>query len=190
MTLDFRSFLQLVNAAIATLLALPAWIFDSIFAPLRLLTIGACVCIVGGGSGCSVIDTGPRMAKEIGGTARTLATAIVAQYKPETVTAGVDGKINDPRYRCKMFYGAGTYVDITLTLEGADLGFDIKSAGSGIDIPSETRVEIARILQLQDISEDERKKMIAEAVIKLAEKAGDKLMEDEETTPITPLPSP
>lgn len=53
--LDIRAFLQTINAIVSTLLALPAWIFDAIFAPPRMLTIGACVCVVAG-TGCASIQ--------------------------------------------------------------------------------------------------------------------------------------
>ncbi len=115
--------------------------------------------------GCSVYSTGPKVAETIGEGSMGLAKALVTQYQPEQMNAGVDGKINDPRYRCKTFVGTGVYVDIILSLEGADLGFDVKSWGKGVEVPTEVRERAVAIMGDAALSEQQRTDVVGELVI-------------------------
>ena len=116
-------------------------------------------------SGCSVINTGPQMAEQIGGIAAGAAKSLMTAYQPDQMSVDVDGKISDPRYNVKMFFGAGTYVDMVVSLIGADLGFGIDSAGHGIDVPLETKERLLEIIKDPNLDEEARRNAITEAIL-------------------------
>ena len=92
-------------------------------------------------------------------------TVILSKYDPETITAGVEGKVSDPRFRMHVFVGHGVVVDTTISLEGADLGFDIDSAGKGrADVDEKALAAIQQIWGMSNINEEQRKTMISEFI--------------------------
>ena len=119
-------------------------------------------------AGCSIIDTGPSVARAAVEGATGTAKTLIAQYQPDSLMADAQASVNDPRYRVQMFVGAGTYVDTIISLEGADVSFDVQSAGHGVEIPAEMKAELASILGNHMLSEEERQSAIVDAVLRWA----------------------
>lgn len=115
--------------------------------------------------GCSVIDTGPKMTATVSEAASGAVRLLLQSYAPDTMHVGVNGKVNDPRYTATVFVGAGTLVKIDLGIQGADLGFDITSAGGAIPVDAATRERLTAIVGNSALSEQQRKDAIAAAVI-------------------------
>jgi hypothetical protein len=117
-------------------------------------------------AGCSVIDTGPKTAQIAVEGAAATAKVLLAQYKPETMTAGAKANINDPRYRVRVFVGAGTLCDMFISLEGADAGFNIQGAGGASEISAELKAELSDIIGNQAMSTEERWNAVLDALTK------------------------
>ena len=77
--------------------------------------------------GCSVLDTGPRMAQSVSATAEATAFKLIEATMPEKAHATVTGGLNDPTYRVAGFVGAGWYFDMVMGLQGADLDFNLQA---------------------------------------------------------------
>jgi hypothetical protein len=114
--------------------------------------------------GCSYLNTGPALAKQVAEIAGDGAKAILQSYQPERMSADIRGTVDDPRYRCKMFVGSGVYVDVLLTLEGADLTFTLDSSGTGVPVPLDARTELLTLIGNDQLSEADRSAAIAEAL--------------------------
>lgn len=136
-------------------------------------------------TGCDVINTGPRMANEIGKTTAEGVKVLISQMKPETMRAGMDGKINDPRYRVRAFVGAGTLIDIEVSLTGAELGFDVGAEGVGGDMDRETFNTLIG-LHNSELPSEARQRLMAEVIADWVRKQGPQLGTQTPNNPANP----
>ena len=134
--------------------------------------------------GCSVMSAGPGMMKEIAGGARVIGQTLAAKFDPQEMSAGADGKVSDPRFQMRMTISSGVIVDIEMALVGADLGFDIDAAGTGMASDPELLKTLNEIWSTPGASEEVRKMMVTQAVLDwLAAKAAGPDAEPEPTEP-------
>lgn len=117
-------------------------------------------------AGCSVINTGPDMARQTGAIAQGGAKALLAAYQPQQTQMAIDGAVNDPCYRVRVFVGAGTVVDMELSLAGAELAFGVNSSGKGIVIDDDLKRECLDIIGRADLSELQREEALTNAFIR------------------------
>lgn len=128
--------------------------------------------VVGFVAGCAAFDTGPKLAETTIVETAGVTKVLLAQYQPDTLTAGAEAHVNDPRYNVKTFAGTGVYVDFTMSLTGADIGFDIASAGKGVPIDQAVRDKLAAVYADKALSEEARKDAIVKVITEwLASKA-------------------
>jgi hypothetical protein len=114
--------------------------------------------------GCSLFNTGPKVADRVAEIAQGAAQTLLTTYKPSSTSMALNGSVNDPRYRVQTFVGAGTYVDILMSLEGADVGWNMNSSGTGVETDKEFRDAAVAIIGRGDLSEQERKDAMTAAV--------------------------
>lgn len=138
-----------------------AWI------PAALLALMLDGCLM---SGCSVFSTGPKVATTMTEVAGSMAKSLLQAYQPEQMEADVDGEINDPTYRAVVFVGSGAFVEVVLSLQGVDLGIDIESEGEGIPVDQKLRQEAVAIIGNSQLTEEERKQAILDAIIRWLER--------------------
>lgn len=188
MTLDIRSALQWLAAIINTLLALPGWIFDSLFVWTRFVAIGLCVCIAAG-TGCAVVDTGPKVVQTAVSGTTAVGKTLLAAYAPKSMHANAEAKVNDPRYRVQTFVGSGVYVDMLISLEGAEVGFEIDTAGEGKDLSQELKMELVRTWADPNMTEAERQKRIEALALQYIMGAPKEAVEPEKKEPEPDTPA-
>lgn len=99
-------------------------------AAFALLTFSSCL-------GCSALDSGPKVMRQVGEGAITVATTLASQMSPKNLTASASGDVKNPEYQCSGFVGTGVQWNLTIRLIGADLDFDIAGAGAGKSAPDE-----------------------------------------------------
>ncbi len=114
--------------------------------------------------GCEAMNSGPRMMERVVEVGGATASTLLATYQPTQTQASVEGSINDPRYRVKMFAGTGVYFDTIMSLEGADLRFNVVSAGEGRDIDDSFRKELLSIIGRGDLAEEAKQKAIMDVI--------------------------
>lgn len=114
-------------------------------------------------TGCDVLNTGPRMANQIGNSTAEGVKVLLSRMEPEAMRAGMDGRISDPRYRVRAFVGAGTLIDIEVSLTGADLGFDIGAEGVGGAMDRQTFDTLIG-LHNAELPGEQRQRLMAEVI--------------------------
>ena len=111
--------------------------------------------------GCSVVDTGPIVTKAITENVTGAMKQLLAQYQPENMSVDVDGKINDPVYRGRIFVGTGVLVDIVLGVQGVDASLEFNTDGRGVEVPPEVAAEARSIMGNALLSETEKQRLLA-----------------------------
>jgi hypothetical protein len=122
--------------------------------------------------GCSVIDTGPTMARTTLEATAGAARSLLNAYQPTEMTANVDLAVNDPRYVATIFFGAGTYSRVELALVGADASFGLASAGAGLPTDREFVKQATAIIGNTVLSEEQRRAALERAVIDFVGRIG------------------
>jgi hypothetical protein len=136
----------------AMLKGIPGW--------LLLAVAGGCL------SGCSVMNSGPKMMETVAGGAVTVGTTMIERLDPKEMTANASGSITNPQFVSDGWVGTGVGWHATLQLVGADLRFGVAAAGQG----SQT-MDPATVRTLADIwmdpahNEQERQALIEQTVM-------------------------
>lgn len=118
--------------------------------------------------GCGgVFSTGPQIAERTGQIAGDAVQALITSFQPTEMTAGADGSVVNPEYEFELFVGAGTYVRGTLKLNGADLQFDVDSAGRGVEIDRDAVIAALATIDRElpvDQRDRELRRLLADAL--------------------------
>lgn len=118
--------------------------------------------------GCGgVFSTGPQIAERTGQVAGDAVQALLTSFQPKEMTAGADGSVTNPEYVFDLFIGAGTYVRGSLKLNGANLQFDVDSAGTGVEIDREAVIAALATIDKElpvDQRDRELRKLLADAL--------------------------
>lgn len=141
--------------------------FSALIAALLMLFFGA---------GCAthdVLRTGPKGADNVTDLVKTVAMGALENLQGESGLASASGSLNDPRYRAKMFFGAGTYVDVLISLEGLDLGGKLNAnMKQRTESDPELRAALIGILTNTQLSERQKSERVFELLGELLNRAG------------------
>lgn len=131
-------------------------------------------------SGCTVIDSGPSMIKTTMSGIANIAGPLVAKMDPTQITAGADGKVNDPRFHFRGHMGPAWVYDFELSLIGADASFDVDASGTGRDsVDPEVWAFIQETWRNNTLPEEERRRLITEKILEImSKKAEAELMKE------------
>lgn len=112
-------------------------------------------------TGCSIMDTGPAMTRDIMGGVTAIGTTLAARLDPHEMTAGASGSIQNPEFVVDGFVGTGVHWSMTLRMIGADAQFDVDAAGAGsAEHQAEVLDQIAAIWRDAALSDQERQSQV------------------------------
>lgn len=116
-------------------------------------------------SGCSAMDSGPKLMREVSAGTMAIGTTLASQMAPKNLTASAGGEVHNPEYQCNGFVGSGVAWNMTLRLIGAELDFDIAGAGEGkLEPDDEILALIADIQSRRGLTESQQNSLIATVI--------------------------